>query len=245
MPSCELSALVDRHFELTILPSEERQLRAHLPGCATCRERYERRLLLSQVMPNAASAQERIGSGLGFERRSSRADRRWWLLVAVPLAAALAVVLRSPVTDGDDFAARGADAGPLALIEIYRFPVSGGSSKVAREIAGTDALAFAYRNPAGRKYLVVFAVDSAGAVRWYAPGWTDPALTPSAVPIATGHQLRELSTAIAHPLPPGRLTVHAVFADGSATVREVEAALSDGGVPVGTDHLVFELEVKP
>lgn len=240
--TCDFRVLVDRHFALTISEGEERRLREHLPTCQTCRERYERQLTLSQVLPDAATAQQRLGHGLGLRPETPRFVLRI-ALVAVPVAAALLFLLRPSPTVDDGFTPRGTDAGALAVLEAYRVQADGGAAAVQHAIAPNDALAFAYRNPRSRKYLLIAGVDSTGQVRWYAPSWTNPAQVPSAVAIEPGQQLRELPNAVEHSLPPGRLTIHAVFSDRAATVREFEAQLVDGGTPHGDDHVTLELEV--
>src|SRR3712207_2020306 len=64
---CDSTRLVDAHFGRGGLPPRrERALREHLPGCTTCRARYERHLLLAEVDRSIPGAQERLARGLGL-----------------------------------------------------------------------------------------------------------------------------------------------------------------------------------
>src|SRR5690348_7744043 len=67
-------SLVDAHFAGNISPARERELRSHLPACETCRDYYERHLLLTALDPAANKPQDRLGVGLGIapSRRPSR-----------------------------------------------------------------------------------------------------------------------------------------------------------------------------
>ena len=58
--------LIDAHFAGSISPARERDLRSHLPACETCRDYYERHLLLSALDPSAKKIQDRLGAGLGL-----------------------------------------------------------------------------------------------------------------------------------------------------------------------------------
>src|SRR3982750_3262685 len=94
-------SLVDAHFECSISPARERTLRSHLPNCASCREYYEKYLLLSQLDPKAKTPEARLATGLGIgaNRTSLRAAP---MAVALCAAAALAlpiVPLRSRNAD--------------------------------------------------------------------------------------------------------------------------------------------------
>lgn len=226
--TCTFLEKVDAHFALRISPEEERALRAHLPGCAECTARYERQLELSRALPGAPSAEDRLGAALGFAPAPARApSRRWWWVGAlVPIAAVLVLFFRAPVDDG--FTARGADAGVLSWLEVYVVSPQSKPRPASGVMQASDALAFAYRNPDGHQWLMVYGVDASGEVRWYYPEWSDPNADPAAVSISSGHEVRELSSAVAHPLPAGRFVVHAVFLDAPKTVRAIEGLLREG-----------------
>ena len=219
---CSFRSLVDRHFAAAIAPRDERTLRGHLAACASCHARYERYLLLARFDRSIPSAEHRLARGLGLSRR-----RPWArpMAIALSLAAVLVVVHARSLRPGDapDYAARGgatADADPA--LYVYRIVDGGPPQPVDGMIRGDDELAFAYRNRAGWSRLLVYAVDDAGRVYWYHPGWTDASAAPTAVAIDGGPGRHELADAIAQPLPPGRLRIHAIFTDEAIDVQAIE-----------------------
>ncbi len=249
--ACTLLPLVDRHFARRIHPRDEQRMREHLPGCAACRERYERHLLLSRLDPRAPDARTRLARGLGFDAREPATP---WRLVLVPLAAACLALLmvRIPWTAGDEgFTARGAgNAVKDARLLVYAVEPGGSTALLGPTLRPGQELAFAFRNPDTHRFLMVFARDTEGRVYWYHPSWTDPASDPSAIPILPGDTLRELPEAISHPLVPGPLTLHAVFLDAPLTVRQMEALLSEARpledvLPSGADSTTLPLQVVP
>jgi len=237
-PSCASRSLVDRHFAGTISPADERALRGHLETCATCRERYDRYLLLARLDRSVPSAEDRLARGLGL----SRPRRAWRPLAVVALGFAVALLvfqLRSP--DPQAYVARGGAAvDPDQALYVYRIAAGGVPQPVLDGVIRTgDELAFAYRNRAGWPRVLVYGVDQGGRVYWYHPGWTDPAATPVAVPIEAGPERHELPEAVAQPLPPGRLQIHAVFTDEAVDVRAIER----GAVPARATEIVVSLDV--
>jgi hypothetical protein len=135
--------------------------------------------------------------------------------------------------------ARGAPLGTAAArmpeVQIYRISyryrnLSGPGRRGARsEEAGDvvhpgDELAFAYRNPAGKGRLLVFAVDEHGHVYWYHPGWSHAGENPTAVPISAEPGLHELPAAVLHKFDGERIMIHALFTDRELTVRQAAAA---------------------
>ena len=89
-----------------------------------------------------------------------------------------------------------------------------------------DELAFAYRNPARKGRLLVFAVDEHGHVYWYHPGWSDAGQNPTAVPISAEPGLHELPAAVLHKFDGERIMIHALFTDRELSVRQIEAAVA-------------------
>lgn len=255
MPStCALRALVDRHFSGSIRPTDERQLREHLPSCTPCRDHYERHLLLARLEPGALDARTRLGRGLGVEVREERPSWRPALAVLAMACVALLMV-RVPWRDASspgEFTPRGSGQAEASRLMVYAVGANGVPAPVGEALDARQELAFAYRNPDARRYLLVFGVDEAGRVYWYHPSWTDPGDNPQALPIHPGDAPWELPEAISQPLAAGRLTVHGVFLDEPMTVRELEAGLAaagDGGVgealPPGADVTSLELHVLP
>jgi hypothetical protein len=121
---CAHRRLIDRHFAARIKPREESALRAHLPDCDPCRERYERHMLYAQLVPGRPRMAERLAVGLGIDlaRNPQRVpnlprwataakppspyasaapasehppSRRSWVLVAATAAACVALLVNS------------------------------------------------------------------------------------------------------------------------------------------------------
>lgn len=241
-PLCSFRSLVDRHFAAAIAPRDEHALRSHLLACASCHAHYQCYLLLARLDRRIPSAEDRLARGLGLSRR-----RPWARPMAIALGlAAVLVVLQlrqaAPLqtAGAPDYAARGgaiADSDPA--LYVYRIsdgrpqPVLGGA------IRGSDELAFAYRNRASWARLLVYAVDEAGRVYWYHPEWSDASTAPVAVAIDGGPERHELAEAIAQPLPPGRLQIHAIFTDEAVDVRAIERGVR----PARRAERVIALEV--
>lgn len=235
---CPSHRLVDQHFAGTIAPANERELRAHLGACASCRLRYERFLLLARFDHRIRSAEDRLAHGLGL--RAHRRARSSPMVVALGLAAALAIVLLQR-PDPPAYLARGGvvvESGQA--LYVYRIAPGGAPQPVVSGVIGPrDELAFAYRNRAGWSRLLVYAVDRAGRVYWYHPGWLDATTSPVAVQIEPGPERHELPEAIAQPLPHGELEIHAIFTDDAADVLAIER----GGRPAQHEELVIPVQV--
>ena len=99
-----------------------------------------------------------------------------------------------------------------------------------------DELAFAYTNPAARRYVAIFGVDDHQRVYWFHPAWREGAPAPAALPAAAGPGPFELPEAIRHAIDGRRLAIHALFADRAVGVEEIEAAVRSGasGVALAT-----------
>jgi len=153
--------------------------------------------------------------------------------LVLALAACLLLFFRAP-EESDGFSARGV-VTPTAIDErvaIYRVPSGGAPVRAGDTIFQGDELAFAYENPEGKPYLMIFAVDERDRVYWFHPAWTDEAADPSAIAIEPGsHELRE---AVRHRFEGSRIDIHAVFLDKPLTVRQMESQLR------GSPHLPAE-----
>jgi hypothetical protein len=227
--SCAKAHLVDRHFS----GGDAAELFAHLPACDACRERYQRRLLVERLDPRAPGPKARLRSALGLP-----APRRAWGLWLGAPASALAAALVLVMAAQKGFVARGG-AGPSAL-EIHR--AAGGA--VDQSVKSGDELAFAYRNPAKKRRLLVFAVDEHHHVFWYHPAWEKPSDDPVAIAIAADAALHELPEAVAQPLDGRELRVKAWFLDEPVTVKQAEALLSQGRTPPGAVVVERALRVE-
>lgn len=221
--ACPTARLVDRHFALRIRPREERRLREHLSSCRLCSERYQRYLALAPLEPRAPDAKRRLSVGLGLQPR--RAPRSLPLLAAAAVCALVTgIVLLRPSGGGDGGVAARGDAG--SRLFIYRVPPGAAPTPVADRIARSDELAFAYENGAGRRRLLVFAVDEHRHVYWYHPAWEDAAVDPVAVAISTSPGVHELPEAIGHAYDGSELVLYALFTDEPLSVRTIEQWIS-------------------
>ncbi|MBK8480658.1 MAG: hypothetical protein IPL40_05725 [Proteobacteria bacterium] len=251
-----LRRMIDRHFAGGLGPSAERALRAELPDHPAARAYYERRQLLARLDPRALGGEERLARGLGLAvPRHRRRPLLLWGAVSAAAAASLVALLisqRLPLMTGgggqraagdraESFTARGVSAAPPAL-EIFAIVAGARSTPVRDGLAADAELAFAYRNPGQRAYLLLFAVDAQRRVYWYYPAWGDPQADPAAVPISRAAGLHELGEAIAHRYHGPTLAIHALFSDIRLTVRTVEAALARA--PRGVDRALALPEVE-
>ncbi len=219
--SCREIERVDRHFARRLSTEEERAMREHLPGCAACRARYERHLVLEELDPDAPGAQARLAAGLGLEEPQRASVYRFAAPISaiVAVAAAILLVLGRPWSAGDaGFTARGGGATDQgAEILVYR-----GASRAGELLGRDDELAFAYANSAGKAYLMIFGVDEQRHVYWYYPAWTDPKAEPRSVPIEKTDAPRSLPDAVRQPIEGKALDIRAVFGDEALSVKDVE-----------------------
>jgi hypothetical protein len=218
--SCEKLGEVDRHFVERLGPTAERELRVHLGTCADCRDRYQRQLLLAALSPRVASAQARLKRGIAFSGGSPRPG--WLFAAGTAMAAAALLFYARPQPAG--FVARG---GQLAAVspelQLFRVGADGKPERVRGVLSRKDEVGFAYRNPRGAKYLLVFAADEHGRLYWYHPAWTDEATDPTAIAIAGGEDMHELPTVTTQDFSGQRLRFAAVFLDHPLSVKAVEA----------------------
>jgi hypothetical protein len=223
--------LIDAHFAARISPEKERVLRGHLAECPTCRAYYERHLLVAAVDPTVPSPQERLAAGLGISpaRRSARA---WPLVGATAVAVALWVLFSlSRAKPSGEYAARGPAPDAPAAFYVYRVDPPERLAPHGAMLGATAELEFAYTNGAGFRHLLVFGVDEHRHVYWYYPEWTRPDTDPHGIDINAGRGLVELRQAIRHDLDGDRLTIHALFTNDDASVREVERRIADAASP--------------
>ena len=244
------------HFAGAGVPAEEQEMRAHLPTCFDCHAFYERHLLLASLEPAGVPIETRLGRGLGIRpARVPRRAFFGWLSLCGAAAAALLLIINTrgvpgesrpttggvtPATpllaepSGPGITSRGAPAHVVAArapeVQVYRIFTgrrgSNTSEKVEDFVYAGDELAFAYRNPAGKGRLLVFAVDEHGHVYWYHPGWSDAGQNPTAVPISAEPGLHELPAAVLHKFDGERIMIHALFTDRELSVRQIEAAVA-------------------
>lgn len=255
------------HFAGAASPAAEREMRAHLPTCAECHELYERHLLLASLDPAGVPIETRLARGLGMRPASLPRPAFFGWLSLCGAAAAVIILMgvprrapsphaihetpsAAPRVEVAGVAARGGPANIAAAlmpeIEIYRiFTGMLGTSTPAKAsdfVYARDELAFAYRNPAGKPWLMVFAVDEHAHVYWYYPGWSDVLRNPTAVSISSEPGLHELRSAVFHKFDGERIMIHALFTDRELSVRQVEevvASLQSGHASGAHEPLVI------
>jgi hypothetical protein len=263
MSHTEIQRLIDDHFAGTLPPEGERTMRGHLPECDACRTYYGRHLLLARLDPEALSAEQRIGRGLGVRRPviaerglGVRSMRVAQAAAAVLLAAAAVLLVVRPgarqATDSGFTSRGGGQLGDVSShIFVYRVP-PGGHPTLASDIVGrsmglspigrSDELAFAYENAAHHSHLAIFGVDEHGHVYWFHPAWSHEGENPEAIDVAQDGERHELPEAVKQPFDGSRLEIHGLYVDRRMTVREVEklvAAQPRGPltVPGGIDEV--------
>jgi hypothetical protein len=224
------------HFAGRATPTAETAMRGHLPHCAACRRRYARELMFAQLDPGAPSAELRIARGLGFRMRAQPRPERWVARFSIPVAIAAVLAVWSSghehsrgfdATSG--FAARSAErhAARAPAFWAYRIPGAGAPRLVDRTIGARDELAFAYSNPGGKPYVMIFGVDEHRHGYWFHPGWLTGQPPPAAIRAAAGPGPHELPGAIQHAIDGRRLNVYALFCDQPITAAIVEQRLHD------------------
>ena len=217
-------SLVDAHFAGSISPARERELRSHLPTCASCRDHYERYLLISALDPQAKRPQERLATGLGMvEPRRPAGAAPIAVILCAAAAIALAVVpLRNRRVD--EFASRGVSTSvrdPKLL--VYRIEHGQLPQTLGTAMHAADELAFAYANPGGYHRLMIFGVDEHRHVYWYHPEWSNAADDPHGIEVASDANVHEIPAAVRHSFDGTDLTILAVFSNEDLSVRRVEA----------------------
>ena len=156
--SREAPSLLDAHFAGAISPSGERRLREHLPHCESCRERYDRHLLLAELDPAAKTSRERLQIGLGLDARL-KAMRAVPLALAFSAAVALTILLALPRQRADDFLSRGPGLPSDPKVLVYRIEPGQPPQTLKNAMRAGDELAFAYANPGGYQKLMIFTID--------------------------------------------------------------------------------------
>lgn len=169
--------------------------------------------------------------------------------LAVCLAAGLTMYLHgaSPDevhrADAQEFRAKGDEStqgerGKWTNVSAY---VTDGLTKPRRlgpRMQSGEALLFSYTNKGARPFdhLLIFAVDSKGAVHWYYPAYLRPATDPVAISIEKGARNVELKEAVRHEMAPGPVSIVGLFTDEAVHVSRIEQIVSglsaDGGFPL-------------
>lgn len=229
-----------------------RELRAHVAGCARCRERYNRVSMAERMLHGGAGALdspspasfERIGAALlgdadptatAWQRMVQwlRPQRRW--VGGLAAAAALAVLIPFYVArpHSQEFQARGRTAGERqAGVRAFCLDGTGVSSRCTR----ASQLRLTISNAGQFRYVFLVGLDEAHAIKWYAP-------RPSAIADAPQQALNRApeTSSIAAPsgidVPvgdairlgvnhdAGPLRIYAIFSDAPVSAAEIESTV--------------------
>jgi hypothetical protein len=258
------------YLEGEVTQSRADEITAHVAGCRPCRERLEQH---RQVI-EALSITDAEVEGFDLTQPIRAASReppapvrsRWNLLpLCVGAAAGLALLgtLALLIFQGrSEFGTKGGSPGgspgcsPAADeqdrwvgLQVYQV-VSESPSRLGEELSpGTDLL-FSYSNTGQDPYpyLMVFAIDSRGAVHWFYPAFEQTGTDPVSIEISKGERI-ELRERIRHDYAPGELTIVGLFTRAPLKVSEIEARAGRPGwerLPIeGSAQRVVTTRVKP
>jgi hypothetical protein len=231
--SCELSKLVDLHFEDRIAPRAERQLRRHLDHCEGCRNHYGRWLVLAEIDSRVPTRADRLAVGLGLRAPSQQTRVRALGLVLAAAVAGLGVVLvwgHAPARALRLLAPPIPAPSSEAEFAVYSVGRDGAQSALLHaeaEIAPNQPLGFAYAKAPGTRHLMIFGVDGRRRVVWYRPAGAESSESTPLLPITHGELLHELTEAFTQTLDEGTLRLFAVFTNREdLRVSEVETAVA-------------------
>jgi hypothetical protein len=223
-------------------PERADRLRAHLAGCAACRDEEGRlgatiadlRVPLApapfDVRAHVAGVMARLDQP---HREPSRTRARSLWAGAGSLVAALVVVVylavnRAPAPAPETWQARGGSADSSLAREVGVWPcaIEGAPRRLGpgAAIRSATPLSALYRN-AGHSpaYLLLFAVDGRGVVHWISPAYERADTDPPSTPLAAGPDQQLLgTTARLEGVTPGRLRIVAVIGRAPARVSDVE-----------------------
>jgi hypothetical protein len=135
-------------------------------------------------------------------------------------------------------AARGTtDRGITATVQAFVGRSRGGQAAALLEgstLSRGDGIVIRYSNPEARPvYLMVFAIDEAGAVHWLHPAYLDASSNPKSLKLA-GNTTERVLPEITEPEnpEPGKLRVFALLSRTPYDVKSVEQRLTAGGAEV-------------
>jgi hypothetical protein len=176
-----------------------------------------------------ASVREGIRRGAP---RQPRATRAAWASAAAVLAVAAGTALgvRGLGSRGEDFREKGASsrAATWAGFQAYRVPKAGSPEPLRERLGRDDGLAFSYTNlgPQPFEYLMLFARDARGEVRWFEPPYDQAGSNPTSLPIAKDAARTPIAEVIFQDFARGPLEIHAVFSRRPLRVLDVEKQLA-------------------
>lgn len=227
-----------RYVDRDLSAQDAAAVDAHVARCALCRSQVA---ALSAVVSelrrpalvdfDAAQHARAVLERLDHAAAASGKPRRLWIWSTAALICAAGVLLasRAGLTPVGTWQARGgahtASVGRDVGVQLYEAAPSLRALLPNAAIRPASPLTAGYRNLGTRPaYLLLFAVDLAGAVHWIAPAYTQPGTDPSAVLIAPDPDEQLLPhTVQLEDLRPGALHVLTVISRSPAHVSDIEA----------------------
>lgn len=181
-----------------------------------------------------------------------------WLPAVAALALCAGWVFRGGLGGDVEFRAKSdaaswSEGERWAGVQVYRVPRGAPPQRVFGRVASGEGLVFSYTNLGARPfdYLMIFAIDARGEVRWYYPAYERKGTDPRSIGIDAGQSQRALTDIVEHDFAPGPLVVVALFTREALTVSSVEALVTNDArrwkPPPGLNAVVqrIELEVAP
>lgn len=260
----ELLAFADTNLS----PEQLARIEKHLELCGSCAKQVMaiHSLIEDVAAPLGASRLDMAEHVAGVMRRLdtplATSSRSRWVIWGPLLAAAAALLLSlglgSKPEPVGEFAARGgppqASLSRDVGLQLYAQEQSPRALQPGGRVRRGTPLTAGLRNLGDQRvYLLLFAVDAAGAVHWIAPEFTVPGTDPPATGVEPSQREQLLPSAVVFDdLAAGPLRVVALIDRKPARVSEIEALPSR---ELGTEALMkrfpraetrqFMLEVAP
>jgi hypothetical protein len=131
------------------------------------------------------------------------------------------------------------DGQRWAGMQIHRAVTSSNLERLGDQLRADEGLVFSYTNigPQPFRYLMIFALDASGQVRWFYPTYDREGTNPESIAIDPRSQV-SLGDVIGHDYAEGTLAIHAVFTRQPLRVSEVEGWLKNK--PDGLEQVPIE-----
>lgn len=255
------SATLAAYLEGELTASEAMQLGAALARCADAQRRLCQLREIRTRLRSPDPELEGVDLSAGIQRMIGAPRRvpalRAWLgaLSIAGLAAAFALVARAP--HAAEFRAKSAAPyranAPQASVQLHRLRDRARPEPAPLVLRPRERLLFSYVNRGARPfaYLMVFAVDAAGQVRWFEPAYVQQGTDPEAMRIQSQERAQLIPDVIEQAFAPGALVIYALFTHAPLRVSTVEGWLATQGnarlaLPLTDAELqVIERTVEP
>jgi len=231
-----------RFVDQDLSPEQLERVEDHLRQCNACASEVKRlRTLIEDVATPVAGPPldvdahvAGIMSRLETPLETRRPARRGFFVGALAIAAAASLVLALGRHGDPELVARGTRPSPSLErevgIELYAQERTLSALPSGSRVGSRTPLTATVRNAGSEPvYLLLFAIDAAGAVHWIAPEYTVAGTNPLAPSIEPSVAESPLPTAaLFDDLVPGPLRVVAVVAREPLRVSDVEALPPEG-----------------